>query len=78
MGVVSMWGVAVPLAWWLGVHLGIGLAGIWIAFAVDEWVRGLLMMLRWKSRALEKKALVKPASPAEPEAGTGAAAQTTV
>ena len=46
MGVVSMWGVAVPLAWWLGVHLGIGLAGIWIAFAVDEWVRGLLMMLR--------------------------------
>jgi len=69
MGVISMWGIAVPLAYWLGVHLGIGLAGVWIAFTVDEWVRGIMMLLRWKSRVWEKKALVRPASPAE----TGAA-----
>jgi len=60
MGVVSMWGVAVPLAYWLGVHSGLGLLGIWIAFTVDEWLRGLMMMLRWKSRAWVGKALVKP------------------
>lgn len=65
MGVLSMWGVSVPLAYLLGVHLGIGLIGVWIAFTVDEWLRGLIMLLRWRSRAWEKKALVKPASASE-------------
>lgn len=60
IGVISMWGVAVPLAYLLGVHWGIGLLGIWIAFAVDEWLRGCMMLLRWRSRVWEKKALVKP------------------
>lgn len=72
MGVVSMWGIAVPLAYWLGIHLGIGLLGIWIAFTVDEWVRGMIMLLRWRSRAWEKKALVKPVSQAEARVETTA------
>lgn len=71
MGVLSMWGVSVPLAYLLGVHLGFGLIGIWIAFVVDEWLRGTIMLLRWRSRAWEKKALVKPAE-AVPEIGIGA------
>jgi putative MATE family efflux protein len=58
MGVFSMWGVCVPLAYWLGVHLHIGLLGVWIAFTVDEWVRGLFMLFRWRSRVWVKKALV--------------------
>ena len=62
MGVISMWGVSVPLAYFLGIYLEIGLLGIWIAFTVDEWLRGLIMLLRWRSRAWEKKALVKPVS----------------
>jgi len=65
IGIVSMWGVAVPLAYLLGVHWGIGLLGIWIAFTVDEWLRGIMMLLRWRSRVWEKKALVKPASVAD-------------
>lgn len=56
MGACSMWGIAVPLAWWLGLHLGWGLIGVWIAFTVDEWVRGLAMYWRWKSRVWEKHA----------------------
>ncbi|WP_171683564.1 MATE family efflux transporter [Paenibacillus planticolens] len=60
MGVLSMWGVAVPLAYWLGIHMKMGLLGVWIAFAVDEWLRGLIMYLRWRSRVWESKALVKP------------------
>ena len=56
MGMCSMWGVAVPLAWLLGLHLGWGLVGIWIAFTCDEWVRGLSMYARWKSRVWEKHA----------------------
>jgi putative MATE family efflux protein len=58
MGVFSMWGVCVPLAYWLGVHLHVGLLGVWIAFTVDEWLRGLFMLFRWKSRVWVKKSLV--------------------
>lgn len=59
MGVLSMWGIAVPLSYFLGIHLGLGLAGVWIAFIVDEWLRGIIMYFRWKSRAWEKKVLVQ-------------------
>jgi Na+-driven multidrug efflux pump len=34
-------------SWLLGVHLGLGLVGVWIAYAADEWLRGLLMWRRW-------------------------------
>jgi putative MATE family efflux protein len=59
IGVLSMWGICVPLAYFLGIHLGYGLIGIWIAFIVDEWFRGIAMYFRWKSRVWEKKVLVK-------------------
>ncbi|WP_409421558.1 MATE family efflux transporter [Pseudaeromonas sp. ZJS20] len=58
MAILSMWGLAIPLAWFLGLHLGWGLVGIWLAFAADEWTRGLAMYWRWKSRRWEKKVLV--------------------
>src|ERR1700689_5605922 len=50
MAVLSMWCVWVPLAWLLGLKLGLGLAGFWIAMITDEWLRGLLMYRRWKNR----------------------------
>jgi putative MATE family efflux protein len=50
MAVLSMWCIWVPLAWFLGVRLHMGLAGIWIAMITDEWTRGLLMYWRWKKR----------------------------
>jgi putative MATE family efflux protein len=56
MAVLSMWGVAVPLAWLFGVHFGWGLVGVWLGFTADEWVRGIAMYLRWKSRVWEKHA----------------------
>lgn len=34
-------------SWWLGVHLGWGLVGVWVAYAADEWLRGLLNWWRW-------------------------------
>jgi putative MATE family efflux protein len=49
MGVLSMWGIGVAGAWLLGIRLHWGLAGIWIAMAADEWVRGLVMWRRWRS-----------------------------
>ena len=50
MAALSMWGVWVPLAWLLGLKLGLGLAGFWIAMITDEWLRGVLMYRRWKKR----------------------------
>ncbi|MEK8052324.1 MATE family efflux transporter [Ideonella sp. DXS22W] len=34
-------------SWLLGSQLGLGLAGVWVAYAADEWIRGLLMWRRW-------------------------------
>jgi Na+-driven multidrug efflux pump len=47
VGSVSMLFVLAGGSWLLGVHLGLGLVGVWIAYAADEWIRGLLMWRRW-------------------------------
>ena len=61
VGIVSMWGIGVGGAWLLGVHSGHGLVGVWIAMTADEWLRGLAMLLRWRSGAWRKMALVSAA-----------------
>lgn len=58
MGILSMWGVGVTLSYLLGIHFGLGLIGVWIAFAADEWLRGLFMLWRWRSRVWEKMSFV--------------------
>jgi Na+-driven multidrug efflux pump len=54
-----MWGIAVPLSYFLGIMQGYGLVGIWLALACDEWVRGLAMFWRWRSRRWQNKILVE-------------------
>lgn len=49
-GAASMLVVMAGGAWLLGVKLGLGLAGVWIAYAADEWLRGLMMAARWQRR----------------------------
>ena len=49
-GVLSMWGVAVTLSYLLGVHFGFGVLGVWFAVAADEWIRGVVMVRRWRSK----------------------------
>ncbi|MBX3622423.1 MAG: MATE family efflux transporter [Rhizobacter sp.] len=46
-GVASMVLVMAGGAWLLGDVLGLGLVGVWIAYAADEWLRGLAMCARW-------------------------------
>lgn len=60
VGILSMWGISVTLAYFLGIHLGLGLIGVWCAFAIDEWLRGIIMLLRWRTRKWEKMSLVHP------------------
>lgn len=55
IGVISMWIFGVGISYILGIKMGLGLIGIWIGFALDEWVRAILVLIRWKSRAWEGK-----------------------
>lgn len=57
MAIVSMWGIGLPIAYIFGIQLGFGLAGIWFSFIADEWVRGILMYRRWRSKMWLQKAL---------------------
>ncbi|GAB2667446.1 MATE family efflux transporter [Vibrio panuliri] len=50
MGILSMWGLGVLFSYLLGVHWGYGVLGAWIAIAMDEWFRGLIMARRWRSK----------------------------
>ncbi|WP_164017105.1 MATE family efflux transporter [Pyxidicoccus trucidator] len=71
MGFLSMACMSLPLGYYLVFKLGLGLAGVWFAVAADEWVRGLTMWFRWRSRAWEKQSLVEPtAQPALAVAGS--------
>jgi Na+-driven multidrug efflux pump len=49
VGAVSMLLVMAGGSWLLGVHYGLGLVGVWIAYAADEWLRGMIMVARWLS-----------------------------
>jgi putative MATE family efflux protein len=51
VGILTMWGVSIGGAWLLGLHLGWGLPGVWIAMAAEEWLRGLIILFRWRSGA---------------------------
>ena len=53
-----MWTIAVGLAYILSIPLGLGLVGMWIALALDEWVRGVIMYFRWKSKKWEHKSIL--------------------
>jgi len=54
------WLASVPLIYLFGVHWGFGLYGVWFVFIFDEWVRGLLLYFRWRSRAWQKGTIVRP------------------
>lgn len=47
LGMASMWGISVLLGYILGIQFGYGLVGIWIAMALDEIVRGVVVYIRW-------------------------------
>lgn len=64
VAVFSMWIVSTLGAFVLAVPCRLGLSGIWIAFAADECLRGVLMLLRWKSGKWKTKGLYRRAQSA--------------
>jgi len=59
--ITSSWAVAVLLSYILGVVCGLGLTGVWIAMACDEFLRGMIFIARWKKGGWRKLDLVSGA-----------------
>ena len=49
IGIIFQWSIAVGLSYVIGIPLGYGLVGMWIGFALDENIRGIILMRRWHS-----------------------------
>ena len=57
ISVSSCWLISVLGAYILGVVFDLKLIGIWLAFALDECIRGTLYLIRWFSGKWKKKFL---------------------
>lgn len=60
VGVAVMWSVAAGLGYVFGITLGFGLIGMWVAFALDENIRAVLLARRWYSRVWQRIHFVTP------------------
>ena len=56
--IIFMWGIGVGLGFLFGIVFGWGLIGIMIAAIMDEWIRGIIMTFRWRSRIWQTKGVV--------------------
>ncbi|MFP3014096.1 MAG: MATE family efflux transporter [Arsenophonus sp.] len=52
IALISMWGIAIPISYFLGLKMEMGLIGIWLGFLCDEWFRGLTNAWRWQTKRL--------------------------
>lgn len=50
LGMLSQWTFMAGGAWLLGTYFELGLIGVWIAFACDEWLRAILFLRRWRTK----------------------------
>ncbi len=41
----------VPMSFLIGVYFGYGLVGVWIVFILDEWIRAIILYIRWSSES---------------------------
>lgn len=48
IGILSMWGIGVGCGYLFGIVFGWGMLGLWLALALDESIRGIIMFIRWK------------------------------
>lgn len=59
VGLITMWGLGATVGYTMGVALSIGVAGVFMGTAADEFIRGLITMNRWRRGKWRGKAIVK-------------------
>lgn len=55
--IIVQWIFILPLIYVLTNVFHLGLVGIWIALAIDEFVRGINLWIRWKSKRWQEKSM---------------------
>ena len=50
LSIISIWVVQVSIGSLLTISAGLGVIGLWIAQALDEWTRGLAVSYLWLSK----------------------------
>jgi Na+-driven multidrug efflux pump len=58
VGVIMGWSLRIGAGYFFGITLGYGYPGFVFGSLIDEWLRGIIMMFRWKSNKWQKKRLV--------------------
>lgn len=58
IAIIFNWTIAVGLSYVIGIPLGYGLVGMWVGFALDENIRGIILMRRWRSGKWKTKGFV--------------------
>ncbi len=59
VGLICMWGLGATVGYTMGVALSVGVYGVFMGTATDEFLRGLITMNRWRRKKWVGKAVVK-------------------
>lgn len=59
VGIIMMWGIGATVGYTAGVLLNLGVVGVFMGTASDEFLRGIVTMMRWKRQSWRGKSLVK-------------------
>ena len=59
IALIFNWSIAVGVSYIIGISLGYGLVGMWVGFALDENIRGVILLRRWRSGKWRDKGFVK-------------------
>lgn len=62
---IVLWAISLPFSYALAIVAHWGLVGVWIAYAIDEAIRGVLMIRRWRSGIWQSKAVIHKEEPVE-------------
>ncbi|WP_424685346.1 MATE family efflux transporter [Enterococcus sp.] len=62
-----LWVISLPFSYAMAIPAHLGLIGVWIAYAIDEGLRSILMIYRWHSGVWRSKAVVNAPTPEFPE-----------
>lgn len=58
VGITVQWLVGVFFGWLFGLKFGWGLIGMWVAFFLDESLRGAIFIWRWHSKRWQQRSFV--------------------
>ncbi|MGX7197218.1 MATE family efflux transporter [Enterococcus olivae] len=57
-----LWAISLPFSYTLAIIAKLGLLGVWLAYAIDEALRSVLMIRRWRSGVWQTKTVLQKES----------------